>query len=337
MEFDVFKLTPAWSRKAVRALLPARFVDAARRTIIHVLYERNAGTVLRELKAITFLRRRVLHSRPVLYHLDIHVADHCNMRCRGCSHFSNIAEPALADPEEFSRDLHRLAEVFAGVREIYLLGGEPLLHPDVARFVRIAYECFPHAKTYLFTNSLLVTRMPEEVWTALAETGVVLYCDRYPVEVDNDKIAEMATERGVRLKWTQDRDRFFTIPIDLEGTRDAAESFAACSGVDNCVNLRHGRLYPCARIAYIDIFRERYGIEGLQATDADSISIYGSETPWEIMDFLLSPVPWCRHCDQGSLHWYEWSKGEQSIGQWTDLPGRTSAETGTVESGEVQR
>jgi hypothetical protein len=317
-------MMPAWSRKAVRAVLPASAVDAAKKKTIHVLYERHAGTVLREARVLTWARR-TFGGRPVLYHLDVHVTDHCNMQCRGCSHFSNISEPYFADPQEFAKDLRRMAEIFAGVREIFLLGGEPLLHPQVDEFVRIAHECFPKAKTYLFTNSLLVTQMPERVWEALAETEVILYCDRYPVNLPFERIDAMAAERGVALKWTEDRDSFFTIPIDLEGAQDAAASHAACNGVDNCINLRHGRLYPCARIAYIDIFRDRFGIEGLEATEDDSISIYGEVRPWEIMDFLLSPVAWCRHCDQDNVTWYPWSRGAKEIEQWT-CPASTDVE-----------
>jgi len=323
------KAVPASVRKAARAVLPARVVDAAKAKIIYLLYERNASTVQRGSRPTVFLKRRVLRRKPTLYHLDVHVTDHCNMRCRGCSHFSNISKAGFADLDEFTSDFNRMAQLF-DVAEIFLLGGEPLLHPHVADFVRVAHAAFPKAKTYLFTNSLLVPRMRDEVWRALAETGVVLYCDDYPVELERETIDELAAAHGARIKWTEPRSEFFTIPIDVDGTQDAAESFAACSGVDNCVNLRHGRLYPCARIAYIDIFREHFGIEGLAATDADSISIYGEADAWRIMDFLLSPVPWCRHCDQKHVEWYPWGRGEQSIEQWTcpsECPPSTADKT----------
>lgn len=320
VEFDVFKLAPKWSRRAARALLPAAVVDASRDKVLGTFYGLGRSSVDRQSRLATFLRRRVLHTRPVLYHLDVHIADHCNMRCRGCSHFSNISKPYLTEIDEFSADLRRLSELLV-VEEIFLLGGEPLLHPKVDEFVRVAHQCYPRARIYLFTNSLLVTRMPEKVWRALAETGVVLYCDRYLVDLPAAEIDHMAAGYGVTVKWTEERDRFFSIPIDLEGTQDATESFAACSGVDNCVNLRHGRLFPCARIAYIDVFREHFGIEGLEATDADSISIHGDVDPWKLMDFLTAPVPWCSHCDQEHLYWYPWSKAgaDTGIEQWTDV------------------
>lgn len=324
MQVDIFKYIPAWSRKAVRAVLPARVVDRARARLIWFLYERDKSTVQRGPQVVA-KARRALGAKPALFHLDVHITDHCNMRCKGCSHFSNIAPAYFTDVGEFARDLRRMSELFV-VKEIFLLGGEPLLHARVDEFVRIAHECFPKAHTYLFTNSLLVTKMPEAVWQALADTGIVLYCDRYPVGLPIADIEALAASHAVTLKWTEDRDRFFTIPIDIEGRLNAEESFAACSGVDNCVNLRHGRLYPCARIAYIDIFREKYGIEGLEATVADSISIFGDDVEaWSVMDFLLAPVPWCRHCDQANLTWYPWERGGRSMEQWTE-PGERRAE-----------
>ncbi|TDB39562.1 MAG: 4Fe-4S cluster-binding domain-containing protein [Actinobacteria bacterium] len=333
VEFDIFKLLPPWTRRVARAVLPAAFIDAVRGRLLHTVYGIGKGVVSRESRLATLLRRRVLRARPVLYHLDVHIADHCNMRCRGCSHFSNISKPYLTDIAEFSEDMHRLAGLLS-VREIYLLGGEPLLHPQVDRFVREARDAFPRTTIYLFTNSTLVMRMPESVWRALAETHVVLYCDRYPVDLPVDEIDRTAAEHGVKVRWTEDRSEFFTIPLDLTGSQDAAASFAACSGVDNCVNLRHGRLYPCARIAYIDIFREHFGREDLAATDADSISIYGDVDRWAVMDFLKTPVPWCRHCDQEHLYRYPWSKSgaESGIEQWTATGPSETPESNEGES-----
>ena len=36
---------------------------------------------------------------------EVALAEHCNLRCAGCDHFSPIAEPEFADIKEFERDL----------------------------------------------------------------------------------------------------------------------------------------------------------------------------------------------------------------------------------------
>jgi len=45
-------------------------------------------------------------------------------------------------------------------------------------------------------------------------------------------------------------------------------------------------------------------------------SIFDTDDPYEIMDFLLEPVPWCRHCDSDSIWTYEWGRSEGRIDEW---------------------
>ena len=48
-----------------------------------------------------------------LLYLETHVADTCNLKCRGCMHFSNIAiHPNYPDLQRFEQDFKRLSELF---------------------------------------------------------------------------------------------------------------------------------------------------------------------------------------------------------------------------------
>ena len=43
---------------------------------------------------------------PELMQIEFHLADHCNLNCKGCSHFSNLVPaPVFADKEQFICDL----------------------------------------------------------------------------------------------------------------------------------------------------------------------------------------------------------------------------------------
>ena len=161
-------------------------------------------------------------------------------------------------------------------------------------------------------------RLDEDVWRAFAKAKAILLCDDYPVNIDRDAIDALASEHGVEVKWTEPRADFFRVPIDLKGEQDGAATFAACRNIDNCPHLRDGRIYPCGRIACINAFREHYGVKELEQVEGDSISIYDVRDPWEIMDFLLNPVPWCRHCDYKRMYRYPWQRGVDSLEQWTE-------------------
>ena len=84
----------------------------------------------------------VRHELPTLYHFDIHITDHCNLNCRGCGHFSNLCPPTFLDLDAFRADMAAMAAKLR-IEQIYLLGGEPLLHPQVSEFIRAARAVLP--------------------------------------------------------------------------------------------------------------------------------------------------------------------------------------------------
>ena len=38
------------------------------------------------------------------------------------------------------------------------------------------------------------------------------------------------------------------------------------------------------------------------------------------MDFLINPVPWCRHCDWDSKEIYHWARSKGTIDEWVTEP-----------------
>jgi uncharacterized radical SAM superfamily Fe-S cluster-containing enzyme len=78
---------------------------------------------------------------------DIYVAEHCNLGCYRCNHFSQLAKPEFADLETTERDLQRLSILSGGnIPAIMLVGGEPLLNPELHEFMRIARLYFPQSR-----------------------------------------------------------------------------------------------------------------------------------------------------------------------------------------------
>jgi len=313
---SIFDNTPEWVRRTARTVLPERAIDAGRGLLLRRFY-RGISMVEREPRSVVWFRRVVLRRKPVLYHFEVHITDHCNLNCRGCAHFSNLCSPTFADLAEFEADMDRMAGLFSAVTQIYLLGGEPLLHPAVAGFVRIARAAFPNARISLMTNGVLVTRMDEEFWSALAETGVILLCDSYPIGLPVEEIDRLGYEHGATVEWTIPREDFFKIPIDPAGGHDATRSFRGCQGFNNCPILRDGSLYPCAYVAFADVFKKRFAVDGLEVTNEDSISIREAPDPEAVMRFLRNPVPWCANCDMESRSFYPWSRSRREIGEWT--------------------
>lgn len=90
--------------------------------------------------------------------LEVHITEHCNLNCRMCSHFSPLAPETYLSLDEYTRDLTRLKELYQNdLFHFRILGGEPLLHPQILQFLRAAREIFEDTRIELLTNGLLLS------------------------------------------------------------------------------------------------------------------------------------------------------------------------------------
>jgi len=334
---SLFERFPIPVRRAAQAILPARLLVLARRTAMR-RYNLEM-VVVRETPARAWFNRHLLRlyyppslvtresalrrwtsvhikgELPALYHFDIHITDHCNLNCRGCGHFSNLCEPNFLDLDAFREDMAAMAAKLR-IEQIYLLGGEPLLHPRIAEFIRDARSHFPTTRIYVVTNGSLVMRQNEEFWRAMAETRTILMCDAYPIGLPVEDINRKGEETGVAVEWTDARELFFKVPLDVTGSQDPADSYRRCGGINNCPMYKDGRLYPCAYTSYIEVFKERFGVDGLVVSEADSISVQ-NQSSQEIMEFMTKPVPFCCNCDFDRFEMYPWGRTERKLEEWT--------------------
>ena len=252
---------------------------------------------------------------------EVALAEHCNLRCAGCDHFSPIAEPEFVDIEEFERDFSRLSELFVGkAQEIHLLGGEPLLHPKIALFLVIARKNFPQAVIDITTNGLLLKQMNEEFWTSCRENKIVIRPTKYPVNLDYDALEELAAAHNVEYRYIGDtHDTIKTLnkyPLDINGLQDARRSFRLCHRANKCIYLQHGRLYTCTVATTIRHLNQHFGLS-LSEDLADSIDIYAAKSAQEILEFLAKPIPFCKYCmPEKSQSGLAWRQSEGKLSEW---------------------
>lgn len=259
---------------------------------------------------------------------EVSLAEHCNLNCYGCDHFAPLAEPEFADFEETKRDLTRLSELFSGhIREFYLGGGEPLLHPDIIKFMEMARNVLPNSEITIITNGILLPRQPEDFWVACREYNISLRPTKYPIKVPYDTMEEKARQYGVDYSYWgftgESMKRSVRFPYDLKGRQKGSRSFTACLWANNSLTLEHGRLYTCPIAAKVRHFNKYFGTD-MRISPEDSIDIYRAESLEEIHEYLMQPIPFCRYCMQfqmeKGLPWHRsipWRLSERDIKEWT--------------------
>lgn len=253
---------------------------------------------------------------------EVHIAEHCNLNCCSCSHFSPLAEAEYLDPEEFRRDAERLAGLFGHeCGNIDLMGGEPLLHPEIITFMKIARENFTKGTIKVITNGILLTKMSADFWRACHDYNVGVSVTHYPIKLDEEKIRSLAKEYDINFEWfvsNSVKDFFYLKPIDLSGSGDYRKNFAGCVWSNRCIQLSHGRLYTCMFIPYVRHFNKRFS-QNIEVTGKDSVDIYEEGISGDdILQRLTEPVPVCRFCKISDVHGtVKWHVSERKIEEWT--------------------
>ena len=267
-----------------------------------------------------FLKRSFINTTPMpLLHFSIHLTEHCNLNCRGCSNFCNLhPEPELLPLEEFERDFRRLSELFHGEAEyIHLMGGEPLLHPRITEMFPIARACFPQADLKILTNGILLPEMPDSFWKACRESDIMITPSQFPLKIDYPEIQRKAERFGVRCLLVWEKSEFRKDVLDLDGFHDPVTNFLKCTHPNNCVFFSHGRFCTCNIPLNIESFN-RYFHRNLRLSEQDYIDIYKAQSGREILEFLARPIPFCRYCAlEKNQYGLPWKVSKREITEWT--------------------
>ena len=275
---------------------------------------------IRELQLLRNCTRRQL--KPTIYdfHFEFHIVEHCNLGCRGCTHFSPLAKEEYLDIHEFERDMKRISDLTGSVaRFINLLGGEPLLHPDLIEFFAIARKYFPDTKIRVVTNGILLLEQNEMFWSACHENKIIIGVTEYPINIDYGKIKQVAKSKRVDLEsFSGDgvRDEMWKLSLDEGGKNRPMENFMRCPRPNACVFFSHGKIYSCATMANIKHFNEYFG-KSFELCEWDFVDIYKVDSISEILEYLRNPVPFCRFCNiEKRTYGNTWAPSKKMIEEW---------------------
>ena len=267
------------------------------------------------------MMRKNMQRKTLIPILHIHLADHCNLNCRGCDNFSPLSPEVFADIAVFERDCVRISALSNGcVQEIQLLGGEPLLHPQVADFMRIARKYFPSVRIKMVSNGILLPKQTEAFWNACKQYDIEILVTKYPIKINYEEIRQIAEKQGVKFDFYGNTAEIAVnmqcLPLDLAGGQDARDSFLRCSRANRCVSLDNGRIYTCSLIPYVKYFNAHFG-KNLPVTENDYKDIYKVKNMDELLNFLCRPMPFCRFCNQrGILLDIGYGVSKKEINEW---------------------
>lgn len=240
--------------------------------------------------------------RQAPLHIEFNVTDFCNLNCKGCSHYSPVAEEEYEGLDSLERSMHLIsgAKDAEKIESVYLIGGETLLYPSLKEAIMLARKYFPWARLSIFTNGLLIPKMDEEFWKTCRRENCTIAVTRYPIKFDYDRAEAICRENGVKVEVFGDRSEdnsFFKLPLDPAKGQNKWLSHFRCYSF-GCVTVDKGKIFPCSQSACVGHLNKRFGTD-FRWKKGDYIRVEDLQETGEILRLRNRPVPFCKYC----RHW----------------------------------
>lgn len=240
-------------------------------------------------------------------YFETHITEACNLRCRGCSHFSVFAKPKHKDLGEFDREFKRMSEI-EEVRVMRLMGGEPLLNPNFMEYLRIARKYFPDSHICLVTNGTLSERLLPHIGE-INQLQINVTKSEYHLDFEDPILYSERHEKG----------QLYNISLDPTGSQLEKLAFHFCDiRINNWYYYMDGRFYPCCIAGTIQDFWDHFGLDWGIDQKSLGIDIF-EHTAEEIEAFLRQPCELCRFCDTITRQktYAPFSISEGKMSEWT--------------------
>jgi hypothetical protein len=192
--------------------------------------------------------------------VEYNMTQHCNLSCYACDHASPLLPEKYAVLAEFSRDLEALAAAFHST-ELRIVGGEPLLHPDLVSFLEEARRIGISDSIVLYTNGVLLHEASAKLWQLIDELRLSAYPGVHR-RLGDEECARLCAAHGVKLTLTEVGTFYKSLLGQrLEDGRLVDAIFRACDAANECHTVQDGYFYRCSSAPILGPFLALRGIE----------------------------------------------------------------------------
>ena len=240
-------------------------------------------------------------SSKYLPYLEFHIADHCNMNCKACEHYSGLVTiPRYPNLEKFINDISKLHDFISDIGQIRILGGEPLLNPEIDAYLKLTRALYPKAVISVVTNAILLRKMPEHFFETMKETMAKFDISFYPpLKEKMPEIVSFLKSKGVPGSVSPLMEKF-----ELKQTLKKSPNpdyFYRCFQA-HCHNLYDGKIAACFLPFTTKYFNEYFD---KHLPEDGAIDLYEPNLTTEIMkERMMQPFERCCYCkDPVAVDW----------------------------------
>ena len=258
---------------------------------------------------------RALGKETYLSQVEFHIVDHCNLNCAHCNHFTPLAEEKIFKIEDILEDFKKLKKVFDNIGNIFILGGEPVLHPNLIDIFEPLRNLYPKSEIVVITNGILLHKQDEAFWNALQKYNIALSMTKYPLKVDYDGFLQKAKDLGIKTYFfSLNRDKMRKMDLDHKGRCNKQKAFNQCCE-KRCHFLKEGKLYVCTPAPNIHFLNKYFNLN-FKLTKKDYIDLDKVKSATKINRLFKQPIDFCRYCNDGEIAFDTYRVSKKELSEW---------------------
>ena len=191
-----------------------------------------------------------------LANLEMNVVYGCNLKCEYCTHLGRFMKGLV--PLDELLFWYRSWNTKIRPQNVRIMGGEPLLHPDLEKVIYGTREHWKEPRIELVTNGLLLPQIKTSVLTALKEIGADVTVSRHFDDPCYNPLLEAGLEtlrkHGIEPHISQSHWWWMKCyRIDEQGRAapyqsDPQKAWNICYVKNLCITLIDNRLYRCPQL-----------------------------------------------------------------------------------------
>jgi organic radical activating enzyme len=248
--------------------------------------------------------------------IDIPVVQHCNLNCASCDHFAPLSKEHFFDLKQYKKVLTQLKKIL-GDKKVFrfnLMGGEPLLHPDLLEFCRITRQMFEDSGIFVTTNGILLQQQSEEWKNEMQLLNVTIDVTKYYNGKKFYKLNLMKNKKeNESYRYCNNRN-INVLDIKKQVPKEYYEFYSDFP----CMQLNeNGDFYFCIVPANIEIFNQYFDVKYEVVENADYVNIFKVKNINELLDNMnKEKIPFCDYCGKKSL--VKWEGSKQDEKEWVE-------------------
>jgi len=248
--------------------------------------------------------------------IDIPVVNHCNLNCASCDHFAPLAEKHFYKLENYIKNLDRLKALLKDkkIYRINLMGGEPLLHPQLIDFCRVTREKFSDTNIFITTNGILLPQWEKENGHILKKLNIRILVTEYNKDKNFYKM-NLLKEKSSQKSYQYCNNRNINV---LEIIDNVDEEFHEFYSDFPCTQLNeNGDYFSCIIPANIEIFNKHFKTKYELIEGQDFVNIFNIDDLSEMIRITqCKKIPFCDYCGKKTVVKWKGSKNDEQ--EWVE-------------------